>query len=108
MIPQNDVQLIVEEFGEKKQSYDLSIIVPVYNVEAYVGQCLSSVLTQHGLDIQLIIINDGSTDNSLEVINSFINQNIDLISGILISQKNQGPSVARNQGIQCATGKFIA
>ena len=99
---------VINQFGKQRQSYKLSVIVPVYNVAAYVEQCLSSVLTQHGLDIQLIIVNDGSTDNSLEVINSFINQNIDLISGILISQKNQGLSAARNRGIQYATGKFIA
>ena len=84
----------------------LSIIVPVYNVEKYVRTCIESIYRQ-GLDenrFELIIINDGTKDKSMEVIADIIQQHSNII---VIEQENQGVSVARNRGIECARGEFL-
>lgn len=83
----------------------ISIIVPTYNVEKYIRTCIESILAQTYRNIEVIIVNDGSTDQSLEVISDLIcsHHNIKVIN-----QKNQGLSVARNTGIDAATGKYIA
>lgn len=82
----------------------VSIIVPVYNVEDYLSQCLNSIINQTYKNIEVIIVNDGSTDNSSNIIEKFkiFNNNI-----IVINQKNGGLSVARNVGLSYATGKYI-
>ena len=85
---------------------DLSIIVPVYNVEKYVRTCIESMYRQ-GLDenkFELIIVNDGTEDHSMEVISDIIEQHSNVI---VISQVNQGLSVARNKGIAIAKGEYI-
>ena len=83
----------------------ISIIVPTYNVEKYIRTCIESILAQTYRNIEVIIVNDGSTDQSLAVISDLIcsHHNIKVIN-----QKNQGLSVARNTGIDAATGKNIA
>ena len=83
----------------------LSIVVPCYNVEKYIRTCIESILAQTYRNIEVIIVNDGSTDQSLAVISDLIcsHHNIKVIN-----QKNQGLSVARNTGIDAATGKYIA
>ena len=83
----------------------ISIIVPKYNVEKYIRTCIESILAQTYRNIEVIIVNDGSTDQSLAVISDLIcsHHNIKVIN-----QKNQGLSVARNTGIDAATGKYIA
>ena len=85
---------------------DLSIIVPVYNVEKYVRSCIESIYKQ-GLDeecFEVIIVNDGTPDRSIEMITDIIaaHQNI-----AVINQENQGLSVARNNGIKAAKGEYI-
>ena len=83
----------------------ISIIVPTYNVEKSIRTCIESILAQTYRNIEVIIVNDGSTDQSLAVISDLIcsHHNIKVIN-----QKNQGLSVARNTGIDAATGKYIA
>ncbi|EOD87260.1 glycosyltransferase [Enterococcus faecium] len=83
----------------------ISIIVPTYNVEKYIRTCIESILAQTYRNIEVIIVNDGSTDQSLAVISDLIcsHHNVKVIN-----QKNQGLSVARNTGIDVATGKYIA
>lgn len=83
----------------------ISIIVPVYNVEKYVSSCIESLVQQSYKNIEIILINDGSTDNSLSVCKSLalLYTNI-----ILIDQENQGLSETRNTGISHAKGKYIA
>ncbi|MFW9877871.1 MAG: glycosyltransferase, partial [Candidatus Thorarchaeota archaeon] len=81
----------------------VSVIMAVYNAELYLKESIESILNQTLKEFELIIINDGSTDNSLSIINSFDDNRI-----ILINQKNAGPAVARNQGIDIAKGEFIA
>lgn len=82
----------------------ISIIVPTYNVEKYIRTCIESILAQTYRNVEVIIVNDGSKDQSLAVISDLIcsHHNVKVIN-----QKNQGLSVARNTGIDVATGKYI-
>jgi len=82
----------------------VSIIIPVYNVEAYLEECLNSVIEQTFRDMEIIIINDGSTDRSVEIIQNFAKRDERII---LYSQENKGVSVARNRGIRQAKGEYI-
>ncbi|WP_270568130.1 glycosyltransferase family 2 protein, partial [Clostridium beijerinckii] len=82
----------------------VSIIIPVYNVQKYLKKCLESVIRQTMKDIEIIIINDGSIDNSLEICRQY-SKNDKRIK--LIDKKNEGVSKARNTGILHATGKYI-
>lgn len=85
----------------------ISVIIPAYNAEKTIVQCLESVLNQTSSIHEIIVIDDGSTDNTMSVLNRFIDkhtsQNI-----ILLSQTNNGPSKARNNGIKNSTGDWIA
>ena len=83
----------------------VSIIIPVFNVENYLERCLKSIINQTFKDIEIIIINDGSTDKSLEICKKFAESDKRII---LISQKNKGVSAARNTGINIATGKYLS
>lgn len=84
----------------------LSIIVPVYNVENYIRPCFESIFKQGLCDdeYEVIIVNDGSTDNSMEMIEDIISQHNNVT---IINQENQSLSVARNNGIQKAKGEYI-
>lgn len=81
----------------------ISIIIPLYNKEHYIANTIKSVLTQTYTDFELIIVNDGSTDNSNDIVSKFTDKRIKIIN-----QTNQGVSVARNTGINIAQGTFIA
>lgn len=81
-----------------------SIILPVYNVENYIRECLDSLTNQTFSDFEAICINDGSTDNSLEVLNEYANKDYRFK---VISQENQGQGVARNYAINIATGDYL-
>ena len=83
----------------------ISFIVPVYNCEKYLSQCLQSVLLQSNKCFEIIIINDGSTDNSLDVITEFSKNNKCIH---YISTENNGVAIARNIGIGMAKGEYIA
>lgn len=83
----------------------ISIIIPVYNGEKYLEECLESVLNQDIEDKEIICVNDGSTDGTLDIIRKFQNQN-ECIR--LIQQPNMGAGIARNKGIDLAKGKYIA
>lgn len=87
------------------QNHDLlSIIIPVYNVDKYIAKCLQSLVWQTYQNIEIICINDGSTDKSEQIINNYalFDKRIKLIN-----QENAGQSVARNVGIEVANGKYI-
>lgn len=81
----------------------VSIIVPVYNVEQYLKDCLDSILQQSYPNIEIIIINDGSTDGSKEVVIPFLSDK----RVKYIEQENKGLSGARNTGLKSALGKYI-
>lgn len=83
---------------------DLSVIIPVYNTGAFLETCLDSVLTQIGVDIEIIIVNDGSTDNSAEIIERYKRMDKRIRS---VLQENQGLSVARNTGLEAACGEYV-
>ncbi len=80
-----------------------SIIIPVYNIEKYIERTILSILKNKFDDYEVIFINDGSTDNSLEIIKQYTNNS----KLICVSQNTSGPSVARNYGLQLARGKYI-
>ncbi len=82
----------------------ISIIIPVYNVEKYLGRCLDSVLAQKYQNFEAICINDGSTDNSLKILEEYAKKDSRIK---IFSQKNQGLSVTRNNGLQKASGDYI-
>lgn len=82
----------------------ISIIVPVYNMELYLEQCLDSLINQTFRDIEIICINDGSHDGSIDILNKYAKQD-ERVS--IINKKNGGLSDSRNVGIKKATGKYI-
>ena len=83
----------------------ISVVVPVYNTEAYIAECIESVLSQTYEDFELILVNDSSTDKSLYICQEYEQKDKRIK---VISQDNAGVSVARNTGIDAATGKYIA
>lgn len=83
----------------------VSIILPVYNVEKYLEKCLDSLVNQTFKDIEIIIINDGSTDNCKNIIDKYATKYNNLIK--VITQKNQGLGAARNIGLKFATSDYI-
>lgn len=82
----------------------VSIIVPMYNAERYIGEAIKSVLDQTYPHFELIIVDDASTDRSVEIIRSFNDDRIQLIQ----HDKNRGPGAARNTAIEAAQGDWIA
>lgn len=82
----------------------ISLIMPIYNVEKYLKRALESVQTQTFKNFELIIVNDGSTDGSKTIAESFCKKNKNFF---LINQENQGPSVARNTGLKVCKGNYI-
>ncbi|MCD9508246.1 glycosyltransferase family 2 protein [Photobacterium phosphoreum] len=82
----------------------LSIIIPVYNVELYLDECLKSVFEQVTDEVEVIIINDGSTDNSETIVKNYQSK----YKFKYLNQENQGLSVARNNGIKESRGKYIS
>lgn len=82
----------------------ISVIIPVYNVEKYIQKCLDSIINQTYTNTEIICIDDGSTDNSLEILNNYA-KNDDRF--VIITQKNQGQGVARNNAIKIAKGEYI-
>lgn len=81
-----------------------SFIVPVYNTEKYLKRCLDSLVRQTFKDFEIIIVNDGSTDNSKNVISEYEEKYNNIK---VINQKNQGLSMARNNGVKEAIGKYL-
>lgn len=82
----------------------VSIVIPVYNVELYLREALDSVINQTLKEIEIIVVNDGSTDNSLEIIKEYEKKDNRIK---IINQENQGLSGARNSGLKIAKGEYI-
>lgn len=100
--------MITDYFSHKennaKSVVSISVIVPIYNVEPYLKDCLDSLERQSFKDFEVIMINDGSTDNSAKIAAEYTKRNINFK---LVNRKNGGLSAARNTGIEHATGKYI-
>ena len=82
----------------------ISVIIPVYNSGKYLERCLNSLIAQTHENLEIIIINDGSKDNSAEIIEKFTSKDQRIIA---VHQENQGVSAARNKGLEIAKGEFI-
>ena len=82
----------------------ISVIIPVYNVEKYLRECLDSVINQTLKDIEIICVNDGSPDNSLKILQEYAAKDKRIV---IINQKNQGLSCSRNNALKIAKGEYI-
>lgn len=83
----------------------VSIIIPVYNVAPWLGECLESVISQDYENLQIICVNDGSSDDSPQILSGYAEKDPRIV---IYDQKNQGPAVARNSGMKLAEGKYIS
>ncbi len=82
----------------------VSILIPTYNVEPYLAQCMESVIKQTLKDIELICINDGSTDNSLSILKGYASKDPRIV---LIDKQNEGYGIGMNIGLEKATGEYV-
>ena len=90
-------------YGENKKPI-LSVIIPVYNVEPFLEEALQSVLNQSFHDMEVICVNDGSTDDSAKILKTYAAKDSRIR---LVDQENQGLSAARNRGVELACGEFL-
>ena len=88
----------------RTSQHKISVIVPVYNTEKYLEQCLDSLLSQTYKNLEIICVDDGSSDNSLEILEKYKKLDSRII---VIAQENQGQSASRNKGLELATGNWI-
>lgn len=88
----------------------LSLIIPVYKVEQYIAECIESVINQVTSDTEVIIVNDGTPDDSMSVIEKILSKQTAIIREcfIILHQENQGQSSARNLGLKYAKGEYIS
>ena len=82
----------------------MSIIVPVYNAEKHLRECIESIINQTLKEIEIILINDGSTDDSKKIILEYVEKDSRII---FIDSANEGVSAARNKGIEKSSGRYI-
>lgn len=82
----------------------ISVIIPVYNTEKYIKECLDSIANQTFNDFEVICVNDGSVDNSLNILDEYAQRDSRFI---IITQKNQGAGPARNNGLKQAKGEYV-
>ena len=91
-----------EASGPDRMKFRFSVVMPVYNRAKYLRQAIDSVLSQTFTDYELIAVDDGSTDDSPEILKSYGNRIT------VVRQPNQGPEVARNTGAALAQGEYLA
>lgn len=84
---------------------DVSVIIPVYNTEKYLAACINSVLQQANVSLEVILIDDGSTDSSAKICDNYVKEH-DNVKAIHIP--NSGPATAKNEGLKLAKGNYIA
>lgn len=97
-------ELVGEKMNNKKEPL-ISIVIPVYNVEKYLKECIESLINQTYKNIELIFINDGSTDHSLQILNEYKKNNPKIMK--VINNKNNGIGKTRNIGIDESKGKYL-
>ncbi|MBR0423555.1 MAG: glycosyltransferase [Clostridia bacterium] len=103
-----EVVIVFGFFGFREvfaQEPKISVVVPVYNTERYLPTCLDSLVNQNFRDIEIICVNDGSTDKSVAILNEYAKKDSRIR---IINQENQGVSEARNTGIRESKGKYIS
>ncbi len=102
--PDPDNSALCENRVCENPKYDLQIIVPVYNTEKYIGECLDSIINQKTVfSFKLVVINDGSTDSTPQILKQY--ENIDFVE--IITQENKGFSGARNAGLKNIDAKYV-
>ena len=82
----------------------VSVVIPAYNVEKYVGRCIESLMNQSYKNIELIIIDDGSSDKTVEIISGFCKKDRRIV---LVKQQHCGPNMARKKGVSLAKGRYL-
>ena len=105
----SDIFFEIFFFYSKYHRMDIlvSVVIPVYNAENLINSCLDSVLNQTYKNIEIIVVNDGSTDSTSDVLDEYRRKSSS-VNLQIVHQVNSGPSVARNVGIRLARGKYIA
>lgn len=88
----------------ERQSTKVSVIVPIYNVERFLPQCLDSIICQSHTDLDIVLVDDGSTDASARIADDYAARDSRVRT---IHKKNEGVSTARNVGIEAAKGEYI-
>ena len=95
----------IKKFNRMNNKIDLTVIIPIYNVEEYLSECIDSLMHQGNLRLEIILVNDGSTDSSGAIADQYAN----IDSRIkIIHKENGGASTARNVGLELAQGEYIA
>ena len=86
-----------------REDIKISVVIPVYGVEKYIRQCLESIINQTYKNLEIIVVNDGTKDNSMKIVEEYLSDERIKI----INKQNGGLSSARNRGMEEATGKYI-
>ena len=89
----------------ERKNIEISVIVPVYNSEKYLKQCLDSIVGQTFKDIEIICVNDGSTDSSSQILAEYASKDDRFV---IINQENGGAGKARNTGLDASRGKYLS
>ena len=106
----SDFRIAVQEMLDRQvvprqdEIVKVSVVIPVYNVEPYLEKCLDSVINQTMQELEIICVNDGSTDGSREILERYAKQDLRIR---IVDQENQGLSAARNTGMDYVTGKYL-
>ena len=87
-----------------KNKIKISVIVPVFNAQNTISKCLDSLINQSLSDIEIICVNDGSSDNSLKILQEYKNKDVRIR---VVNQENSGVAIARNMALTLAKGEFI-
>ena len=90
--------------GIEMMNVKVSVIVPVYNVEAYLERCINSLIHQTMKEIQIILVDDGSTDKSAEICDAYAVRDLRIL---VVHKKNEGQGIARNHGLKNAIGEYV-
>lgn len=99
-----DVETEVVRLAKLENTPDISVIVPVYNVEKYLEECLESIITQSFRNFEVICVNDGSTDNSMDILEKYAKKDPRIS---IYTHENVGLSETRNSGVRKAQGRYI-
>ncbi len=91
-------------YGIRGSCGTISIIIPAYNASSYIGRCIESAIAQTYENIEIIVVDDGSTDNTQEIVREYMHRDTRIR---LLTQNNSGPSVARIKGAKSATGDYV-